>query len=635
MSILYLHDATAETFVAETLAESGRTDVETYLLPDGDLVGRLSPDPQHHVVVSGSLSTLKRVLHFVAQHRMSIGILPMPDQTRLASVLALPKRATERWEIAANPPERSVDLLFCNDIPVLGDVRIGEDALLKACEFENQTSGWRERMRRWVDTWRRKTRLRHHRFSLKTAKDETLSLSAVGFIAMNHDNHSFIAHTLRQELGATDGQLALIALAPTSLFEFFIAYPIRLAWRRLRQDTSLPDSWGYLKSSRVEVTSSEPLDVVIDDTQTLQTPVTLRIEPEALRLSVGEAFWDTQSTSKGTRDTIRLAGVPRGEDERIDYFERGLPLFTHASREQYASLFGALRDETRLSWTFVILLTLSTVLATLGLFINSASVIIGAMLLAPLMQPIVGLSMGVLRRDMGLLSSGARAIGVGVGLVLLSAMTIAWLTPIHELGSEMAARLSPTILDLLVAIASGVAAAYAKNNPKISGSLVGVAIAVALVPPLAVSGIGIGWGSFAMFSNAMLLFLTNLVGIVLAGSLTFFVQGFSPIRIARRGIAIWGFVALLVAVPLYQSFERMRLSAEIRQNLSHLRFEYHGQTLALGRVEYIPGKVHATVRCEVVADRPLDFQERAYIREMIEGVAGQTVGVTIAVRYRL
>jgi uncharacterized hydrophobic protein (TIGR00271 family) len=566
---------------------------------------------------------------------MGIGILPMPDQSRLASVLSLPKNVAERWEIVSTPSERSVDLLFCDDVPVLDDVRIGEDALLKACEFESQTLGWRGRIGRWIGTWKRKTHLRHHRLTFKTAKDETLSLSAIGLIAMHHDNHSFVAHALRHELGAADGQLALIALAPTSLFEFFIAYPIRLAWRRLRQDTSLPDSWGYLKSSRVEVTSAEPLDVVIDDIKTLQTPVTLRIEPEALRLSVGEAFWPAQGASKGTRDTMRLAGIPRGEDDRIDYFERGLPLFAHASREQYSSLFGALRDETQLSWTFVILLTLSTVLATLGLFINSASVIIGAMLLAPLMQPIVGLSMGVLRRDTGLLSSGARAIGVGVGLVLFSAMLIAWLTPMHELGSEMSARLSPTILDLLVAIASGVAAAYAKNNPKISGSLVGVAIAVALVPPLAVSGIGVGWGSFTMFSSAMLLFLTNLIGIVLAASLTFFVQGFSPIRIARRGIAVWVIVALLVAIPLYQSFDRMRLGAEIRQNLSHLRFEYRGQTLALGRVEYLPGKIDAVVRCEVVADRPLDRQDRIYIREMIEGVAGQTVEVTIAVRYRL
>ena len=354
MSILYLHDAAAEAFVARTIAELELSDVETYLLPEGELADRLVPDTNAHLIVSGSVETLGRVLAFAAQHSMSVGILPMPDQTRLSAQLALPKKVSERFAIASALAERSVDMLFCNEIPVVEDVRIGENTLIEAYEFESQSLSLGARIPRWIDTWKRKTRLRHRRFTLRTAKDESLSLSAVGLVAMNHDNHSFIGHALSKEMGAADGQLALVALAPTSLFEFFVAYPIRLAWRRWRKETSLPASWGYLKSSRVEVASSEPLDVVIDDTQTLQTPVTLCIEPEALRLSVGEAFWDAQSTSRGTRDTIRLAGVPRGEDDRIDYFERGLPLFTHASREQYASLFGALRDETQLSWTFVI-----------------------------------------------------------------------------------------------------------------------------------------------------------------------------------------------------------------------------------------------------------------------------------------
>jgi uncharacterized hydrophobic protein (TIGR00271 family) len=635
MSILYLHDETARAFAQTVCEEAGRTDLECALLPEGDLTGKLMIDTETHLLVSGSVETLKRVLLFASQHRMSLGILPLNDQSRLAKVLALPKKPDERFDAVTLPSDRPVDLLLCNDIPVLGDARIGENSLLKAYEFDTENPGWSGRIRQWIHTWKTQARLRHHRFTLSTEKEEKITLSAVGLIAMNHNNQSLVAHALHKELGAADGQLALIALAPTSLFEFFIAYPIRLAWRRWQRDSSLPGSWGHLKSSRVEVRSHDPLDVLIDDTETLQTPVTFRIEHEALRLSVGDAFWETQSASKGTRDTVRLAGVPRGEDDRIDYFERGLPLFAHASREQYATLFGALREETQLNWTFVILLTLSTVLATLGLFINSASVIIGAMLLAPLMQPIVGLSMGVLRRDMGLLMRGARSITVGVALVLSTAMTIAQLTPMHNLGSEMAARLSPTILDMLVAIASGIAAAYAKNNPKISGSLVGVAIAVALVPPLAVSGIGIGWGSLEMFSSAMLLFLTNLVGIVLAASLTFFILGFSPIRIAKRGIVIWGMVALLIAIPLYQSFDRMRTRAEIRQSLSLLRFEYNGQSMEIGRVEYLPGDVRPQVRCEVVVDRTLGASERAYIREMIEKVVGRSVETIVTVRYRL
>ena len=634
MAILYVHDADAETYAQELYRSVDREDVELYALPEGELTGTFAPAQGTHLIVSGSMRTLKRVLRYGWQQGFSVGIVPLPDQHRLAKVLALPKKAIDLFETAARPSERPVDLLLCNDTLVLGDVRIGENNLLKAYEFEADTQSWGDYLRRQVRAWKDKARLRHHRFTLTTDKEESLSLSATGLIALHYNNHSWIGYALRRELSASDGQLALLALAPTSLFEFFITYPIRMAWRRWQQKSSLPATWGYLKSARIDVASEETLEVLVDDTEAMTTPVTLRTEPEALHLSVGEDFWAGQEGAKNTRNTLRLAGVPRDE-EQMKYFEKGLPLFAHASKEQYATLFGALREETQLSWTYAVLLILSTVLATLGLFINSASVIIGAMLLAPLMQPIVGLSMGVLRRDTGLLWSGARSILVGVGLVLGSAMMIAWMTPMHELGSEMAARLSPTILDMLVAIASGVAAAYAKNNAKISGSLVGVAIAVALVPPLSVSGIGIGWGSWSMFSSAMLLFVTNLVGIVLAASLTFFVLGFSPLRLAKRGIMIWGVVALIIAIPLYQSFERMRTTAEIRDALSHLQFEYNGQTMAIGRVEYLPGHTQPKVRCEVVVDRTLGARERAYLREMIERVVGRPTETIVTVRYRL
>ncbi len=635
MKLLYLTDTDAAAFAQTWIEDAGHPEIEIMPLPEGDLVGALAPEGETHLLVSGSEATLQRVVAYAWRMHLTLGIIPLPDQTRLRRALSLPGNPAELFTIVAHPSAEALDLLLCNETPVLEDVRIGENALLETYEFDTEKGWWRRLWQRVRTRDRNRAHtLRHHRFTLTTDKEETIALSAIGLIGLNHNNHSWIGHALRQELSATDGQLAVIALAPTSLFEFFIAYPIRLAWRRWRQVTSLPRSWGYLKSSQVEIDSSETLEVVVDDAVHLQTPVTLRTESAALRLSVGEEFAERQLAPRSTRNVIRLAGVPRDE-ERMEYFTRGLPLFAHASQEQYATLFSTLRDEAQLGWTFAILLILSTVLATLGLFINSASVIIGAMLLAPLMQPIVGLSMGVLRRDTGLLKRGALSIGVGVGLVLLSAMTIAGLVPMHELGSEMAARLSPTILDLLVAIASGVAAAYAKNNPDISGSLVGVAIAVALVPPLSVAGIGIGWGSWAMFANAMLLFVTNLAGIVFAAALTFLILGFSPIRIAKRGIVLWAGVVLLIAIPLYHSFEQMKIRSDIRQTLSHLHFTYNGQTLALSRVEYVQHGDRPQVRCDVTADRTLTARERIYLKEMITRVVGRPVEILVTVRYRL
>ena len=640
---LYLYDDEAEPHVRQILERAEGVEITPYRLHSEEegtngaedaLVGQIDLSGTEHLVVSGNCGTIRRVLLLAKRYGVSLGILPLPGQTRLAKMFALPADPDARLKRVLTPAEKRIDLLTCNGTPVLSDVRIGDTALLKRYEYEMEREGmWRRLLGRFRSGPKRPP-LRHRIFTLRTEKEETITLSAMGLIGLNRDNHSWVAGALRKKLSATDGQLALIALAPTSLFELFVAYPLRLLWRRWRHDASWPRSWGYLKSSRIEVESPQPQEVVIDDAIREQTPVRLEVEPAALAVSVGDDFWAEQSTPKSTRNAIRLDGIPR-DPESTEYLSRGLPLFAHASQEAYTTLFSTLREEARITPSYITLLILSTVIATLGLFINSGSVIIGAMLLAPLMQPIVSLSMGVLRQDTNLILNGAKAIAFGVGLVLASAMVIAQLTPMHEMGSEMSARLSPTILDMLVAIASGVAAAYAKNNTKISGSLVGVSIAVALVPPLAVSGIGTGWGSWSIFSNAMLLFLTNLVGIVFAAALTFFVQGFSPIRVARRGMVIGLITAVVIAIPLYHSFDRIRTDAEIRRTLSRLHFELHGKEFTLSRIEYSAHAPRPQVRCEVIVRGAIDAGARAYIKERIEKVVGQPIDVIATFRYRL
>jgi len=288
-----------------------------------------------------------------------------------------------------------------------------------------------------------------------------------------------------------------------------------------------------------------------------------------------------------------------------------------------------------MSSTFMVLLVLATMIATFGLFINSSSVIIGAMLLAPLMQPIVSLSMGVLRQDSMLELSSARTIAVGVLSVLLTAAVIAWSIPIEKMTSEMSGRLFPTTLDLFVAIASGIAAAYAKSNEKILGSLAGVAIAVALVPPIAVAGIGLGWAEWHMFSSAFLLFLTNLVGIVLAAALTFVVLGYSPIRVARKGIITWFLIAVLVAIPLYNSFEKMKENIAIQKRLANIHFTLQKQEVVLSHIQLIQHSKILEVRCEVIASGFLSPEEKKLLKEVIEKTIDKKIEVIATFRYRL
>ncbi len=150
----------------------------------------------------------------------------------------------------------------------------------------------------------------------------------------------------------------------------------------------------------------------------------------------------------------------------------------------------------------MVLMVLSTILATVGLYMNSSSVIIGAMLLAPLMAPIISLAMGILRMDKGLFGRSLIKIFMGITLALATAAFATMPLNYQPLTNEMLARLNPTVLDLAVAIIAGVAGAYTKSYKEILQSLAGVAIAVALVPPLATAGIGLGRFAMVFFSQA-------------------------------------------------------------------------------------------------------------------------------------
>lgn len=211
---------------------------------------------------------------------------------------------------------------------------------------------------------------------------------------------------------------------------------------------------------------------------------------------------------------------------------------------------------------FFVLIILSTLLAAFGLAANSVAVIIGAMLVAPLMTPILGTAAALLLADAKLLMSNVAILAAGTIAAIATGIAVTWVglqsvTTTYSLPSEILARTQPTLIDLGVAIAAGLAGGYVLTHPRASSSLPGVAIAVALVPPLASVGILFQIGAPAQARGALLLFLTNLIAIVLSAIVVMLISGFIPpeIRIqgfrhARVGLLISAVLLVLVAVPL-------------------------------------------------------------------------------------
>ncbi|MEZ5215893.1 MAG: DUF389 domain-containing protein [Ilumatobacteraceae bacterium] len=216
---------------------------------------------------------------------------------------------------------------------------------------------------------------------------------------------------------------------------------------------------------------------------------------------------------------------------------------------------------------FAIMLTLSVVIAVMGLSTDSAAVVIGAMLVAPLMTPVLGtaacLSMGWVMR--------AARTAVIVMLASIGSIAVAWLlasfVPDPILTGETLARTSPGVTDLIVALSAGAAGAYATVRTDVSNSLPGVAVAVALVPPLATVGITLEQDRSDLAKGAALLYTTNLVAIVLAGILVFLATGFVPRRRlahAPRRVLLATVAAVVaiaaIAIPLTGDVSRRRRS---------------------------------------------------------------------------
>lgn len=210
------------------------------------------------------------------------------------------------------------------------------------------------------------------------------------------------------------------------------------------------------------------------------------------------------------------------------------------------------------AWRFTVMLTLAVVVAVMGLSADSAAVVIGAMLLAPLMQPVLATAACL---SMSLISKALRSL---LRVILATAWCVAVayvlsrIIPDGPLPGEVEARTRPDIRDLVVALAAGAAGSYATVRRDASSALPGVAVAVALVPPLATIGITLEAGERELAIGAMLLYSTNLAAIIFAGVMVFIATGFvPPHRLANTAFQLVaaGFIALavvvVVAVPLF------------------------------------------------------------------------------------
>ena len=156
-----------------------------------------------------------------------------------------------------------------------------------------------------------------------------------------------------------------------------------------------------------------------------------------MRLLPGPKFvFDDEKQQKVDKDNIKVDHLPLDESAQL-LLGSPLPFFSRAGEMEHRELFVSLRSSAVLSSSFMVLMLLSTLLALTGLYANSAPVIIGAMILAPLMSPIISLAMGLARTEVQLIRSSVRTLLYGIGAGLVCGITFAWLMPTESLTAEM------------------------------------------------------------------------------------------------------------------------------------------------------------------------------------------------------
>lgn len=248
------------------------------------------------------------------------------------------------------------------------------------------------------------------------------------------------------------------------------------------------------------------------------------------------------------------ATLPRAEPEPEASPGQPPPPEKSPERIGREELYEDIKDAARCSRVYLAMVLLSTIVAAVGLYYNSVAIIIGAMVIAPLLGPNVALSLGTTLGDLPLLRHALLTALAGIGTAMVLSVILGVLLQVSPASPEVASRDAVAIGDVVVALASGCAGALAFTTG-VSTTLIGVMVAVALLPPLVTFGLLLGGGHSAPAMGALSLFLVNLICVNLAGVTTFLAQGIRPaiwwekdraVKAARIAIGLW--VALLAAL---------------------------------------------------------------------------------------
>ena len=365
---------------------------------------------------------------------------------------------------------------------------------------------------------------------------------------------------------------------------------------------------------------------------------------------LNRAFFGTLPDRLLKEDGKVAVGVFEAASKRREKIKKGLKqwllkFIPQLDRDSRVRIYESIEVNSKWSFDFVALICFSTALAALGLMLNSAPVIIGAMLVAPLMTPILGASLSLIQGNRVLMVDCSKSLLFGYFCALILGVLLGVFGSLYGVTDQMQSRSEPDVPDLLIALISGMAAAYCYSRPRLVSALAGVAIAAALVPPIATAGIAIALAEQEIAKGATLLFTTNVVFIVIGASVTFFTLGIRA-KSKRDGMNIWVtrfllalvIIAAIHIVPLGSallgkmssklSLHENRID-KLEKNIHQEVVKFTGMDLFVGLEEVEGNKGEKILLIDVIKSDFEVLKLGEFISEIVEGFYNETVVVRL------
>lgn len=300
------------------------------------------------------------------------------------------------------------------------------------------------------------------------------------------------------------------------------------------------------------------------------------------------------------------------------------------ARVDHRPVVEKVREDAGWSSHFAFMTLMSAGIAVLGLLLSSPAVVIGAMLISPLMGPILGLGFALATFDSVEIRRTVRALSVGVALAVGFCALIVLVSPLQTVTDEIAARTRPNLFDLLVALFSGLAGTYAMIRGR-HGAIVGVAIATALMPPLAVIGYGVATANMTVLAGSSLLFFTNLMTIAVAAAVLARIYGFAPDLSPRQtGLQAALIIVILIAlaIPLALSLKQIAWEALASRQTREAMSAYFGSEARISQLDIDYDSAPVGISATVFSPR-YDAKSEAQLTARISSLLRKPVHVGI------